>query len=747
MKKIIIFIMIIFISSLIYSETKKQAFILPFLFDDSISKSERKKIENTMNSKLKNISFLKFEENNDVRNLFNKEELISLENIYARQPKKKLLKQKMSKIPFEYVFFIKVKKEDKSDVYNDSYLKLEFYSIKVHIYSNRFDQYNYSSLFSGMSIDDTVSKAVNEINFQKQKILYNKYDDCFYVTKEEENKIINKVSKYKKICIITKKNNKDNKAPNTVFKDPVSDKKYTINNLAGKIVILGIFEADYQFIWEFTLLERIYKMFPKNTEVFLGIINPTPEYIKSLKKKYKPDFPIVDITEFHNNTNIQVKKITNRNYIITDDGYITDNFNENFPIDFTPYSTRQKIERDYIRPYLKDNLNVKTEDFPYTITEACERNNLDLLKDLLKKGTKEINDYEGEYNPLIYAINYNNFDMVKTLIDHGADINAIKKYNRLSLKKACEMNNMELLVFLFKKLEDDKFWSKICKDLIYRTFKYYYSGYYYSKLDNCDILKLLISQVKIPYDINVLFFSLIEGEKTLFDMFNVNEIESILINLIDKGLDLFILNEEGQPPYAMTKSKNLSKTTAYIEEKLKKMEKEYGNLIIFAKEKLTYKEILAQGIKPKLKPDYKFPCYQQGKYDCFGFVVKHIAEYKYGETIDVSSFNKKYGEAWISYNQDKFAEMNGYIWGGISYDNEFFHLLAIGEPVIINYRFYYKDGSSIMHYAVAYSFDEQGIWLADSAGAKRWRMTYKKFYSEDGVGKYAWGTILNKINK
>ena len=156
---------------------------------------------------------------------------------------------------------------------------------------------------------------------------------------------------------------------------------------------------------------------------------------------------------------------------------------------------------------------------------------------------------------------------------------------------------------------------------------------------------------------------------------------------------------------------------------------------------MDYKTILSIGFNPKLSPDYKFPASQQGKYDCFGFAVKHLVQYKYNETVDVQKFNIQYGETWISYNEEKFAELNNLDFVPNNSNNIFFYNLIKGEPMIINYRFVYKNGDSIRHYGVAYSFDETGVWVADSAGNKRHRLTYE--YILEG-GTEIWFATINK---
>lgn len=150
---------------------------------------------------------------------------------------------------------------------------------------------------------------------------------------------------------------------------------------------------------------------------------------------------------------------------------------------------------------------------------------------------------------------------------------------------------------------------------------------------------------------------------------------------------------------------------------------------------LNYTEILAKGIKPKIKPDYLFPVSKQHDNGCFGYAVKHIADYKYGIKIDVNQTEKKINKPRNSLWEYKHIQDYLKLYSlQLTWKNDaatFFKLLRKGEPVLIQYKWYY--GSSwVGHFVAVYSFDKKGVWISESIQNKRVRIAYKDVFEETG---------------
>lgn len=155
---------------------------------------------------------------------------------------------------------------------------------------------------------------------------------------------------------------------------------------------------------------------------------------------------------------------------------------------------------------------------------------------------------------------------------------------------------------------------------------------------------------------------------------------------------------------------------------------------------LTYEEILDSGIKPAYPGDMKFASNSQEgyPYGCYAFATKNLLEWKYDWFLDVPEVQET-----IGWDGTFIWKPNEFLNFAQAYDVDviftyngnaefFFKKLAIGEPVIV-YIPYYLDGVNIGHNLVAYSFDENGVWVADSlSGGLQRQISYDEvFYTSD----------------
>lgn len=164
----------------------------------------------------------------------------------------------------------------------------------------------------------------------------------------------------------------------------------------------------------------------------------------------------------------------------------------------------------------------------------------------------------------------------------------------------------------------------------------------------------------------------------------------------------------------------------------------------------SYSTIITTGISPKLPPVYAFPVSQQYKNGCFGFAVKHIFQYKYGENLDLydveKTIKKPRGDLWTVEHITNFK--NTYHFDILSYNDAetLFALLEQGEPLIVQYKYKLSDGTWIGHMVAAYSFDSEGVWISESIQNTRTRVPYKEIFDSTGLfTQFVFSTIEKSI--
>ncbi|MBW3521211.1 MULTISPECIES: ankyrin repeat domain-containing protein [unclassified Chryseobacterium] len=106
----------------------------------------------------------------------------------------------------------------------------------------------------------------------------------------------------------------------------------------------------------------------------------------------------------------------------------------------------------------KDITNViKTlDEFPTEINlvdgtplnHAINRGRNEIVKYLVERGANVNALYEGHYSPLMSAVGNNNVEMVKLLLENGADVNLKDKYGNRALWKAILNYNLQIVKLL-----------------------------------------------------------------------------------------------------------------------------------------------------------------------------------------------------------------------------------------------------------------------------------------------------------
>ncbi len=152
-------------------------------------------------------------------------------------------------------------------------------------------------------------------------------------------------------------------------------------------------------------------------------------------------------------------------------------------------------------------------------------------------------------------------------------------------------------------------------------------------------------------------------------------------------------------------------------------------------------EFLAVGYKPKLDPSYAFPLKKQSLNACYFFAVRNILREKYGLGIYVGTVEKAIGKdpKKLSTAMDQKNFLNAvHTKVEESKDIGFlFDHLRDGDPIAISYMLSYraKDGSqkTVAHVAAAYSFDAEGIWVAETVSNSYAHVPYADVFANGKV--------------
>ena len=80
----------------------------------------------------------------------------------------------------------------------------------------------------------------------------------------------------------------------------------------------------------------------------------------------------------------------------------------------------------------------------FQFIDAVNKNDIDSIETLIKKGA-DVDAFDNNHNtPLFYAITNNNYKIAKLLIDNFADVNCYSGYDRKILSIAILNQNIEL---------------------------------------------------------------------------------------------------------------------------------------------------------------------------------------------------------------------------------------------------------------------------------------------------------------
>ncbi|OUM65155.1 hypothetical protein PIROE2DRAFT_41972, partial [Piromyces sp. E2] len=101
------------------------------------------------------------------------------------------------------------------------------------------------------------------------------------------------------------------------------------------------------------------------------------------------------------------------------------------------------------------DINKKDKDGNTPLVIACKENNVELIKELVEAGANvNISDDNNSDTPLIIMCERENEQMVKYLIEHGAEVNKLNKYGYSALYISCIRENEALVKYLIEKGAD-----------------------------------------------------------------------------------------------------------------------------------------------------------------------------------------------------------------------------------------------------------------------------------------------------
>lgn len=157
-------------------------------------------------------------------------------------------------------------------------------------------------------------------------------------------------------------------------------------------------------------------------------------------------------------------------------------------------------------------------------------------------------------------------------------------------------------------------------------------------------------------------------------------------------------------------------------------------------------DYLEAGYKPLLATNYRFPLKWQTLNGCYAFSVRNILKYKNGIGIYIPRaeklIDKEPTKLWYYDTMKKFDDISHVEVSRYYHLDTFINSLQAGEPLAITYYldyYSYKEQKtkSVLHIVAAYSFDKDGVWVAETVKAQRVLVPWEKVFN-------VYGTLWNK---
>lgn len=122
------------------------------------------------------------------------------------------------------------------------------------------------------------------------------------------------------------------------------------------------------------------------------------------------------------------------------------------------YNNRYTYYSDYTGTYKKSNQNqrcsIKDNKGRTDLFDACEEENLDLVKYLIEKRKLDVNFKDNDGKTVLFVacqgeyFDFETYSLVEYLVDRGADVNIKDNKGRTVLFDACEKENLKFVRYL-----------------------------------------------------------------------------------------------------------------------------------------------------------------------------------------------------------------------------------------------------------------------------------------------------------
>ena len=143
---------------------------------------------------------------------------------------------------------------------------------------------------------------------------------------------------------------------------------------------------------------------------------------------------------------------------------------------------------------------------------------------------------------------------------------------------------------------------------------------------------------------------------------------------------------------------------------------------------------------PHFEPNHPFPSANQSQNACYFNSVNIAIEAKYGtkirmkEVLQMIDFDGKNLATW-EYKK-RFSDLTHIRVHEYSSKKDLIKLLNQWEPVLVSTEIKLKSWKPIRHVSVAYSYDDESIWVSDPLGGKRKSIDWSEVFQKSGKVRF-----------
>ncbi len=139
---------------------------------------------------------------------------------------------------------------------------------------------------------------------------------------------------------------------------------------------------------------------------------------------------------------------------------------------------------------------------------------------------------------------------------------------------------------------------------------------------------------------------------------------------------------------------------------------------------------------PHFEPTHPFPTTNQSQNACYFNSVNIAIEAKYGTKIRIKKVLQMIdfdGTSLATWEYKKqFSDLTHIIVHEYDSKKDLIKLLDQGELVLVSTEIKLKSWKPIRHVSVAYSYDDESIWVSDPLGGKRKSIDWSEIFQKSG---------------